>query len=171
MYSPALLQTSQWTTEALSTRIRFRLKTHLFLPVLAFHPHQDGGFLVKENRAFWKRSTKWIHLKTQFLHRSVDCENGGFWKRWRKFSHVTYIVPIDIYVYTGIVPVMCNSLSHYCYRCVTLYTHHSPAKMKENVFVITVCSKTWGELHFRSDIQSWVRATWMSQWMVRYFPK
>jgi len=26
------------------------------------------------------------------------------------FSHVTHIVPIDIHVYTGIVPVMCYSL-------------------------------------------------------------
>jgi len=33
----------------------------------------------------------------QFLSCSVDCDNND------TFSHVTHIVPIDIYGYTGIV--------------------------------------------------------------------
>ncbi len=40
------------------------------------------------------------------------------------FIHVTYIVPIDIYVYTGIMPVMSYSLSHYCYRLTIDVTFH-----------------------------------------------
>ncbi len=61
-----------WTgLKALSTLRRFRLK---------LHPFPSCSIFVKENRAFWKRSPKWISLKMPFLRRSVDCENGGFWK-------------------------------------------------------------------------------------------
>ncbi len=36
-----------WEIEAMSTLIRFRVKMHVFISVLAFHPHSDGVF-VKE---------------------------------------------------------------------------------------------------------------------------
>lgn len=54
----------------------------------------------------------------------VECENGTFQKQWRMFNHVMRIVPVDIYVYTGIVAVMCYSFSYCflktCYFCTYL---------------------------------------------------
>lgn len=47
-------------TKAMPTRIRFRLKTHLFLYGLAFHPHVSG-----EN-SHRKRPTPWKFLKRRF---------------------------------------------------------------------------------------------------------
>ena len=44
---------------------------------------------MSENGTFWKRSPKWINLKTPAKCVSVDSENGTFWKRWRHNSHVT----------------------------------------------------------------------------------
>ncbi len=36
--------------EAMSTLIRFRVKTHIFISVLAFHPHSDGVFVKRKRR-------------------------------------------------------------------------------------------------------------------------
>ena len=44
---------------------------------------------MSENGTFWKRSPKWINLKTPAKCVSVDSENGTFWKRWRHNSPVT----------------------------------------------------------------------------------
>ncbi len=93
---------------ALSTLIRFRLKTHIFLSFLPFCPHWDGVF---------------IFLKT--LSKVDEFSRCVKTRWWRIFSHVTHIISIYIYVYTSIVPVMCYSLSHFShYRFVTLYTLH-----------------------------------------------
>ncbi len=112
-----------------------------------------------------KHSPKWINLKTLFLRCNVDCENEGFWKRSRMFSQVTHIVPIDIYAYAGLMPVVCYSLSHYCYRCVTLYTLH--ITVLQRWLAIAVCGKTWGQLCFRSFRlynREWVRPENVSEW-------
>ncbi len=42
-----VLGTSNWVTEALSTLIRFRLKTHLFLSILAFLSRTLSRFLCR----------------------------------------------------------------------------------------------------------------------------
>ncbi len=73
-------------------------------------------------RAFWKLSAKWINLKTPFSRCSVYCKNQAFWKRWCMFSHVTYILPIDMSLYrylylfeilqTGEYPQGCGSWWH-----------------------------------------------------------
>lgn len=47
-------------TKAMPTRIRFRLKTHLFLYGLAFHPH------VSSENSHRKRPTPWKFLKRRF---------------------------------------------------------------------------------------------------------
>ena len=46
-------------------------------------------FRCPKTELFWKRSPKWINLKTPAKCVSVDRENGTFWKRWRHNSHVT----------------------------------------------------------------------------------
>ena len=51
--------------------------------------HTKTAFSVSEKGTFWKRSPKWINLKTPAKCVSVDSENGTFWKRWRHNSHVT----------------------------------------------------------------------------------
>ncbi len=76
----------------------------------------------------------------------------AFQKLWHMFSHVTHILPIVNYVYTGI-----------CY--FVHYSYHSPAKVTENVLAIAVCSNTWGHLRLRSDIKLCTSATWTHQWM------
>ena len=45
--------------------------------------HDKKAFSVTENGTFWKRSPKWIDLKTPARCVSVDGKNGTFWKRLR----------------------------------------------------------------------------------------
>ena len=51
--------------------------------------HTKTAFSVSKNGTFWKRSSKWINLKTPAKWVSADSENGTFWKRWCHNSHVT----------------------------------------------------------------------------------
>ena len=51
------------------------------------------AFSVTEKETFWKRTPKWINLKTPARWVSVDGENGTFWKRLRDNSH---IIPVTI---------------------------------------------------------------------------
>jgi len=114
----------QFMFEALSTT-DFRLKTHLFLSVLASNPHSDGIFM-NENKAFWKCSPKWINLKAPFSH----C-------RLSKWRHLGPMTQVESCLYR-----LCLLRNHFhtvanMLLC-TLYISHSPAKMTENVLAFAV---------------------------------
>ncbi len=98
-----------WTgLKALSTLRRFRLK---------MHPFPSYSIFVKENRAFWKRSPKWISLKTPFLRRSVDC-----WKFFESFACCV------LFLFTLLLKI--------CY--IVHSSYYSPAKMTEHFLQIPV---------------------------------
>ncbi len=141
--------------KAMSTLIRFRLKMHIFLSALAFCPH--WGFL--------KRFPKWINLKTPFSRCSVDCENGGLWKRWCMFSHVTHIVPIDIYAYTGNFTCYVLLTFTLLLKIFTLFTLHiTVLKRWEKIdSQLLSCGKTWGQLLFQIK-HDWAQRGCISKW-------
>ena len=76
-------------SEALSTRIRFRLKTlkffFLFLPPVHTYPMKTRT-TVTENENFWKRFPKWKLFIRKHRFRVLVCtpENGTFRKGWRR---------------------------------------------------------------------------------------
>ena len=53
--------------------------------------HTKTAFSVTDNETLWKRSPKWIYLKTPARRVSVDGENETFWKRFRDNSHITSV--------------------------------------------------------------------------------
>ena len=73
---------SMLKTEAPSTLMHFRLKTHTFLCVFAYRPHYwtiENAYSV-HLKTLSRRC--WWHLKTELYGSRVDGENGGFRKCW-----------------------------------------------------------------------------------------
>ena len=66
--------------EALFTLIRINLKTHLFFPVWPF-VHTKTAFSVAKNGTFWKRSPRWINLKTPARYLFAWRVHGEIWKK------------------------------------------------------------------------------------------
>lgn len=147
----------------MSTLIQIHFKMHFFLCVLALSTLRQHYCYAKMELF---ENVKWIHLKTLFLHCNVDCENQLIQKRWRMFSHVTHIVLFEIPLCTGIVSVMCYS--NCCWRYVSLYTFLMIVLQKWQKITCNCCPAA-KHLRFSANILWWLRATWMRQWIVRYF--
>lgn len=64
-----------YLSQALSTLIRFALKTHIFLSVLS-SVDTEAAFLWMKTKLF-ENSPKWINLRTVCSCCSVDCQTGG----------------------------------------------------------------------------------------------
>ena len=86
---PTTPQSGTQLTEALSTLMRFRLKTHTFF--YPFSPSVHTNTI--ENGGFRKRSLEWRFLKTEVGVFVWTSENGGFRKRLR---HWHWHVPVSL---------------------------------------------------------------------------